>query len=510
MLLLKNITITTSKGRVLLNECSFSLNPTDKLAIIGEEGNGKSILCKLIVGEKPLPQDFIVTGSITRTDETVGYLPQALPSEYENVAMSRFLLADDSGIIDYNQLQELIPIFIELGLVLTPDDFERAMNTFSGGERIKIQLAKIMAKKPTSFVLDEPTNDLDIRTLKWFENFLLNSSIPCIFVSHDTALLENVSNRVLHLQQTERKKVPVWALESLNYKDYINKRQADLERQESLSVKQKQSYDKQMDKWRQIYQKVEHRQDTISRQDPHGGQLLKKKMRNLKAVKRRIDSTELLHKPDPEEAISLFFADQQKVSAKRILLEDHCEFLTIGERVLSTELDIRISGNSRIGIFGDNGCGKSTYLKYLKTKAVENGRKIGMMPQKYEELLPNDQSAVDWLINEPSKEYRTKVMNYLGNLKFTEEEMIQPMIACSQGQKAKILLIHLVLGEYEMILLDEPTRNLSPLTLPVIEEMLKNYSGALVCVSHDRRFLVDTCRDIYQMDPEGLDEKSPD
>jgi len=132
-------------------------------------------------------------------------------------------------------------------------------------------------------------------------------------------------------------------------------------------------------------------------------------MRNLKAVKRRIDSTELLHKPDPEEAISLFFSDQQKVSAKRILLEDNCEVLTIGDRTLSTGLDIRISGNSRIGIFGDNGCGKSTYLKYLKTKAVENGRRIGMMPRKYEELLPKDQSAVDWLVNEPSKEYKKKL-----------------------------------------------------------------------------------------------------
>ena len=101
-------------------------------------------------------------------------------------------------------------------------------------------------------------------------------------------------------------------------------------------------------------------------------------------------------------------------------------------------------------------------------------------------------------------------MNYLGNLKFTEEAMIQPMIACSQGQKAKILLIQLVLGENEMILLDEPIRNLSPLTLPVIEEMLKKYNGALICVSHDRRFFVDTCRDIYEIGPEGLDEKSPD
>jgi len=239
MLLLKNITITTPKGRVLLNDCSFALNPNDRIAIIGEEGNGKSILCKLIVGEEPLPQDFIVSGSITRTEETIGYLPQALPSEYENVSMSRFLLADEYSNIDYNQLQESIPIFIELGLVLTADDYERTMNTFSGGERIKIQLAKIMAKKPTSLVLDEPTNDLDIKTLKWFEAFLLNSSIPCIFVSHDTALLENVSNRILHLQQTERKKVPVWALESLNYKDYICKRQADLKRQESMSIKQK-------------------------------------------------------------------------------------------------------------------------------------------------------------------------------------------------------------------------------------------------------------------------------
>ncbi len=510
MLVLKNITITTPSDRVLLNNCSFSLNFTDKLAIIGEEGNGKSILCKLIAGELPLPKDFIVSGNIIRTDETIGYLPQALSNEDEEATMSEFLFTDATGSIDYNQLKEFISIFIELGLSLTPDDYDRTMNTFSGGERIKIQLAKLMYIKPTLFVLDEPTHDLDIRTLKWFESFLLRSTIPCIFVSHDTALLENVSNRILHLQQTERKKVPVWALESLNYKDYTEKRKADLKRQESQAVKQKQNFDKQMEKWRQIYQKVEYRQATISRQDPHGGQLLKKKMRNLKAVKRRIDSTELLRKPDPEEAINLFFSDQQKISTKRVLLEDHCDILSIGKRKLSFGLTIRISGNSQIGIFGDNGCGKSTYLKYLKMKLNEKGRRVGMMPQNYEELLPNHESAVDWLISDPSNEFKTKVMNYLGNLKFTEEEMIQPMENCSQGQKAKILLIHLVLGEYEVILLDEPTRNLSPLTLPVIEEMLKNFTGALICVSHDRRFLVDTCDEIYQMGYEGLDEKSPE
>ena len=501
MLTLNKITITTPKGRVLMQDLSFSIQPGDKLAIIGEEGNGKSTLCKLIADPSQVYDTMIVEGQIIN-DLRIGYLPQ---NQAEcNETAGDFLLRDSNGEIDYSLLPAVKRELNKLHVQLPEARFDEPLSRFSGGERVKIQLVRLMVNQPELLVLDEPTNDLDLATLEWFEEFIRQSEVPILFVSHDETLLQHCANRILHLEQTQRKTVPLWTLASVGYDDYVASRQDMIQRQTTLSNNQKAQYEKQLQTWRQIYQKVEHAQATITRQNPSGGRLLKKKIKNLKAVRDRLDNVEKIKKPDPEEAINLSFTNQPSIYGQRCLLDDTLDRLIIKDRILSVNLSLQIFGQARIGIIGNNGSGKTTYLNHLHQAAIQRGTNVVMMPQNYESLLPLNQSAVEFLTIAKTKEEHTKIMTYLGNLKFTPEEMNQPIERCSQGQKAKILFTHLVFSDADLLILDEPTRNLSPLTLPVIEAMLSEFHGAILSVSHDRRFLRNVMKTIYLFDENGL------
>jgi ATPase subunit of ABC transporter with duplicated ATPase domains len=503
MLVLKNITIQTLKGRTLLHDCSFSLNKNDRLAIIGEEGNGKSTLCKLIAGMVEIRRDFIVTGNVSSEHEKIGYLPQRLSENQLSQEVFDFLITDPISA-NYDILLGFEKSLMKFNMNFQSTDYNRLLSSFSGGEKIKIQLAKLLAEEPTILVLDEPTNDLDIETLRWLETFILNTSMPLIFVSHDGVLLAKTANRILHLEQTERKQKPLWTLESIGFEEYLAKRNYLLTRQESLAKKQKSEYDAQMEKWRQIYQKVEHRQNTISRQDPHGGQLLKKKMKNVKAVKNRIDKVERIKKPDPEEAINIFFDAKESIPLRKMIFDDHLDSLFINDRQLSSDLNLQIFGPSRIGIIGTNGCGKSTYLRYVDQKMTERGISHYMMYQEYSELLDLSKSAVGFLMKDRTKEEKSEIMTYLGNLRFTEDEMMMSMDSLSLGQRAKVILVDMIRSPVDCLILDEPTRNLSPLTMPVVESMFKQFHGAILAVSHDRHFLSHVCDQHYLFTSEGL------
>ncbi|PKM64023.1 MAG: ABC transporter ATP-binding protein [Firmicutes bacterium HGW-Firmicutes-20] len=503
MLVLKNITIKTLKGRTLLNDCSFSLNKNDRLAIIGEEGNGKSTLCKLIAGVDDIHKDFIVSGDVICDHARIGYLPQHLSDKQYQQDVFSFLIQDPTDA-DYDILPQFEKQMSKFDMSFQPEDYNRSLSSFSGGEKIKIQMAKLLTEDPLVLVLDEPTNDLDLDALRWLEDFILKSSIPLIYVSHDSVLLAKTANRILHLEQTQRKQVPLWTLESIGFEEYLAKRTHRIQRQESLAKKQKSEMDAQMEKWRQIYQKVEHRQNTISRQDPHGGQLLKKKMKNVKAVKRRIDKVEKIKNPDPEEAVEIFFDQVESMPSSKVIFSDQLESLYIGKRLLSSNLHLQIVGPARIGIFGSNGCGKSTYLRYIDQKMSELNVSHYMMVQDYSEKLDVTKSAVDFLTKDKTKEEKSEIMTYLGSLKFTEQEMISPIESLSLGQRAKVILVDMVRSKVDCLILDEPTRNLSPLTMPVVESMFKQFHGAILAVSHDRHFLTHVCDKHYLFTQEGL------
>lgn len=504
MLSLHHITIASPQGRILIKDLDLTLNAHDRLAVIGEEGNGKSTLCRYIADPVLLEGAFIVTGQRLATGLSIGYLPQTFSSSELDQTLNQHL-GLDSFDPDYpSSLAAMRKRLTQLGIQFPTQRFTERLGDCSGGERIKLTFAALLSKQPDLLVLDEPTNDLDLPTLRWLETFLLNTPLPVLFVSHDATLLSRCANRILHLEQTQRKQVPVWTLVSLGYEAYLQTREATLFRQTQLANKQKAQVTQQITRWRQIYQKVEHAQATVSRQDPSTARLLKKKIKNLKAVKDRLDETPKLKKPDPEEAITLFFDAREPLPASKRVLEDHLSVLERSGQRLSVDLHLALYGRDRVAIIGANGCGKTTYLSHLIDVAKAMGTRVGVMPQDYDAELNIMQTPVEALTLTGTSAETTRIMTLLGNLKFTETEMRQPLSMCSQGQKAKVLLTKLVMGEADLLVLDEPTRNLSPLTLPVIETMLNGFPGAILAVTHDRCFLRQVFQRVLELDEKGL------
>lgn len=168
---------------------------------------------------------------------------------------------------------------------------DRPVSSLSGGERVKLQLACLRMARPDALLLDEPSNDIDIETLEWLERFILSSEAPVLFVSHDETLIENTANRILHLELVRKKTLPRATVVRMPYRQYVAERLSSLERQEQMARKEASEYRKQMDRYRQIYQRVEHEQNVISRQDPGGARLLKKKMKAVKSMGRGLNGS---------------------------------------------------------------------------------------------------------------------------------------------------------------------------------------------------------------------------
>ena len=498
MLKIDNLTITTHKGRVLLSDFSFVLNNNDKIALIGEEGNGKSTILKIIAGIDV--SDYVsYTGDIY-SDGKISYLKQTLDED----DLKKDTIEYISNDIDYNRLYSLIAdIRIDNSLL-----DNRIMNTLSGGERVKIAILKLLYEQPDILLLDEPTNDLDIKTLIWLEDFISNSNLPIIFISHDETLLENCANGILHLEQLKRKSEAHITYSGNSYKEYAQYRTAFIDRNNAIAKKEKYEFNKQLEKWRKFYQKVEHAQNTISRGDPHGGQLLKKKMKNIKAQQRNLENERknLTEKYEPEEAINIFF-DEISINPNKIILDIQNEDLIVDDKVLARNINLKVLGKDKICIIGDNGTGKSTLIKRIASDLLKRDDiKAGYMPQNYYEVMDYNLTPVEYLWNGESVNDRSKVQSYLGALKFTSEEMSHSISQLSEGQKCKIMIIRLILDGCNVIILDEPSRNLSPLSNPKVREILSNYKGCIISVSHDRKYIEKVADRVFELSENGLKE----
>lgn len=181
--------------------------------------------------------------------------------------------------------------------------------------------------------------------------------------------------------------------------------------------------------------------------------------------------------------------------------------LTLGNQVLTSHLNLRVKGQEKIGIIGPNGCGKSTLLKQVYALlSIRKDLSLGYMPQHYADILDDKLSPLDFLLGDAGQAYRQKILTNLANLQFTRQEVHHPMKELSGGQRAKILILKMVLEEANFLLLDEPSRNFSPTSQPYIRQLFADYRGGLICVSHDRRFLKEVCQTIYQLTEDGLVE----
>lgn len=264
------------------------------------------------------------------------------------------------------------------------------------------------------------------------------------------------------------------------------------------------------EKYRRIYQSVEHAQAVISRQSPGKAALLKKKMHAVKSMERRFEREDRNMTEIPEEESAIYFKLGDKsaaIPAGKGVIDFSLDRLCAPEegRILAKDVRLRIRGSEKICIVGSNGAGKTTLLRQMAEELL--GREdihAEYMPQNYEDMLNLEMTPVDYLDTSGDKEERTRIRTYLGSLKYTADEMDHPIAQLSGGQKAKVLLLKMSLSGANVLILDEPTRNFSPLSGPIIRKMLAEFPGAIISISHDRKYIEEVCEKVYRLTEEGL------
>lgn len=488
MIEIKNLSIKVN-DRYLVKDLSLNLNKNDKLAIIGEEGNGKSTLLKCIIGICNYAE---VTGTINLNNNKIGYLEQHITESYKEQKVFDYLFISDNDY--YNKINNL---YKNLTILNIKDDIlDKRMNILSGGEKIKVAILKLLLDDNDVLLLDEPTNDLDIETLIWLENFINKIDKPIIYISHDETLLSKTANMILHIESLKKKTECKHTLLRIKYDEYVDLRLRTILHQTQVHNFEKKELEKKEEKLKWQKQRVEFEQNNISRSDPHGGRLLKKKMHNVKSQEKKLENIDITEKPDPEESIYFKFEEVNIPNNKKILNLNNYNLIINNNNI---KINLEVYGNVHICIIGKNGTGKTTLIRKIYDMLKDRTDiKVGYMPQDYNDLLNSYDNVLGFITNgSKNKEEITKSRMYLGNMKFTPEEMTGNIDNLSGGSKAKLILMKLVLDKCNVLILDEPTRNVSPLSNPVIRKVLKEFNGTIISVSHDRKYIEEVPNKIY-------------
>ena len=511
MIQIQNLTLVHSKDqRILLEDFSCTLNEGDKAVLIGEEGDGKSTLLKWIADPHLVESYVSAEGRRILNNEHISYLPQELPAEDADLSVYEYF----SSCTDF---YDLTPG--ELSALALPcrvgDDFyyrDQKMRSLSGGERIKAQLLRIQMQRPTALLMDEPSNDIDLETLEWLESFIRSWSGIVLFVSHDEMLIRRTANVIIHLEQVERKTKSHYTIVRSDYDTYIENREDAFGRQAQQAENDRRERKLRDERYRRIRDKVVRAQAGVSRQDPHTGALLKKKMHAVKALEHRFvrEDENVTKRPDREEAM-YFRLGSGSIPNGKVVLDLDIQELKVGaenaedSKVLARNIHLTVRGAEKVCIIGVNGAGKSTLIRHIYD-SMKNRHDIRLeyMPQNYEELLDLDSTPAQYLATTGDKEEISRIRTFLGSMRYTADEMNHPIRELSGGQKAKIFLLKMSLSDPDVLILDEPTRNFSPLSNPVIRRMFRGFGGAIISVSHDRMWMSEVVDTLYLLTPDGL------
>jgi ATPase subunit of ABC transporter with duplicated ATPase domains len=284
--------------------------------------------------------------------------------------------------------------------------------------------------------------------------------VPVLFISHDETLIENTANTIIHLELVRRKTHPRATVSRIPYAGYVKQREQGIARQSQQAKKEKEEHDAKMDRFRRIQQSVDHAGRNVSKAERDtAARLLKKKMHALK----------------------------------------------INDVVLAKNINLRVTGSEKVCITGKNGAGKTSLLRKIASELL--ARKdiyAAYMPQNYNELLDYSDTPVDFLAPSGLKTDITSARTYLGSVKFTADEMGRKIGLLSGGQQAKLFLLKMILDGADVLILDEPTRNFSPLSNPVLRGVLKEFGGVIISVSHDRKYINEVCGRVYTLTEQGL------
>ena len=506
MLQVKHLTLTHRKDlRTLAEDFSFVVNDGDKAVIIGEEGNGKSTILKWLYDPEMVESYCEWSGEVAGNPGPMGYLAQDLTEEEKAGSVYEFCAA--SAFFFDQSPKELADIARKLRFPAEEFYSDRPVSSLSGGEKIKLQLGRLLFGHPEVLLLDEPSSDIDLETLEWLEEWLSEYPGTVLYISHDEALIENTATMVLHIEHPREGKPPRCTAHRLDYATYTQRRTDAITTQTQQARKEKEEYDKKMERYHRIQQSVEHALGAVSRQSPGEGRLLKKKRHAVLSMGRRFEreAENMTRLPEVEEAVFLRFPEGTAVPSGKTVLDLHLPELRAGERLLAENVRLPVSGGEKVGILGPNGAGKTTLLRQIAEELL--GRRdlhAAYMSQDYADTLPLEQTPVEYLAPEGDVAAETKARTYLGSIRYSRQEMIHPIRELSGGQKAKLLLTKMMLDGVNVLILDEPTRNFSPISGPRVREALAEYQGTIISVSHDRKFLGQVCDKLYRFTEKGL------
>ena len=498
----------------MFDEVSFLVNSRDRIGLVGKNGAGKSTLLKILAGAQSSEN-----GSIAKQNDcTLGYLPQEMiyqsgqsvfdeaatafvevkqlehKIESINQALEKRQDHDSQEYLDLihqlhdcNERYQLLDGYsihsnIELvlfGLGFERSDLKRLTDEFSGGWRMRIELAKILLQKPSVLLLDEPTNHLDIESIQWLEDFLKNYARALILVSHDKAFLDNITNRTIEISLGK-----IYDYKT-NYSRYVELR-AERRALQQAEAKNQEKY-------------IEHTEELINK-----FRAKKNKAAFAQSLIKKLDKLERVEVDDEDNAGIRFRFPPATRSGKVTVLAEHLR-KAYGDKVVLQDLEFSIEREEKIAFVGRNGEGKSTLSKIIVGKETHEGNlqighnvDIGYYAQNQAEMLDGEKTVFQTIDDVATGEIRKNVRGLLGSFLFSGDTIDKKVKVLSGGEKSRLAMCKLLLHPYNLLVLDEPTNHLDMRSKDVLKQALINYDGTLVIVSHDRDFLQGLTNKVFE------------
>ncbi|HEX3009045.1 MAG TPA: ABC-F family ATP-binding cassette domain-containing protein, partial [Bacteroidales bacterium] len=501
-------------GFELLRDISFLINPRDRIGLVGKNGAGKSTLMKIISGlQEPS------SGEIAKPDDyRIGYLPQTmalaegrsvynetkrafdevLSIDKEMKEINLELAARDDyhsdayeklihRLTDLNERFQLlggasIDADIEqtlTGLGFEVYDMQRQTKEFSGGWRMRIELAKLLLRKPNILLLDEPTNHLDIESIQWLENYLVAFDGAALIVSHDRAFLDNVTNRTVEISLGKIYDYKV------NYSRYVELR--------------KERREQQMAAYRNQQKLIEETEDFIER--------FRYKATKAVQVQSRIKQLDRLERLEVDEedvsTLNLKFAPAPR--SGNMVVEALDVSKAYGSKKILENVDFTIERSEKVAFVGRNGEGKTTFSKMIVGETDFTGNlkvghnvKIGYFAQNQDELMDENITVFDTIDRVAVGDIRTKIRDLLGAFLFRGEDVEKKVKVLSGGERSRLAMVKLLLEPYNLLVMDEPTNHLDMRSKDILKQAILKYDGTVIVVSHDREFLDGLVTKVYE------------
>jgi len=512
MLNLTNISVSFG-GRDLYKNISFQINNKDKIGIVGKNGAGKSTLLKLITGDQQP-----TSGSIQKQNMlTVGYLPQELKVNSSNSILGEVLTANhevfdlnnrldqinsdltvrtdyetDSYMKLIDELTELNERLVHLdadnqqkdaelllkGLGFHQNELNQSYNEFSGGWKMRVELAKLLIQKPKVVLLDEPTNHLDIESIQWLERYLVQYSGIILLISHDKTFLDNITNRTIELANGKAYDY------KCNYSKYIILREEEIITQ--IAAKKNQE------------KMVKHTQELINK-----FRAKKNKAAFAQTLIKKLDKVEEIE-IDQLESDRIKFQFPDPTHAGKEILKIKSLSKNYDQKIIFNDVDLSISNGDKIALIGKNGMGKSTFIKSIVKDIQYDGEielghqvMIGYFAQDEAQKLDQELSVFETIDEVAVGEIRKKIRQILGSFLFSGDDVEKKVKVLSGGEKTRLSLCKLLLQPNNFLILDEPTNHLDMASKEILKEALLDYKGTLLLVSHDRDFLNGLTEKVY-------------